>query len=135
VADFLGLQKGGHVEVLQRLERSLPFVLADPAHVHQIFINLGLEMLQMSESGGPIEIETGRLLIGADWRSGNGGGTAEYGMFRLRDLGTRSEPALPGLRTALAEAMVRHNGGQFTVEDLEGARCFRVCFPLWNQEV
>ncbi|HTB34264.1 MAG TPA: response regulator [bacterium] len=132
VADFLGLQRCGGVEVVQKLERGLPFVLADPAHVHQIFINLGMEMLQSGDSDGPIEIETGRLLIGADWRSGQGSRTREYGMLRLRDLGDRSEPALPGIKAALAEALTLHNGGQFTVENLDGARCFRVCFPLWQ---
>jgi CheY-like chemotaxis protein len=126
-ANFLGLQRGGTVEVLLRLEKSLPYVLADPAHVHQVFINLGLELLQAGEGSGPIEIETGRLLIGS------AGAARDYGMFRLRDLGARSEASAPGLKASLAEAMVRHNGGQFTVEDLEGSRCFRVCFPLWKQ--
>ena len=130
--DFLGPQRAQGLEVVRRLERNLPAVAADPVHVHQILINLGLELLQLGGSAGPLEIETGRLLIGSAAGPGDGGKPREHGMIRLRDLGPRPEGGAGGLKLALAEAMVSQNGGQLTVEELEGARCFRVCFPFWR---
>ncbi|HXC63141.1 MAG TPA: hypothetical protein VNZ67_02225, partial [bacterium] len=133
--DFLGPQRAKGLEVIRRLERNLPAVAADPVHVHQILVNLGLELLQMGGSAGPLEIETGQLLIGQVAGPGDAGKTSEYGMLRLRDLGHRTDASAGGLKLALAEALVTQNGGQLTVEELEGARCFRVCFPFWRPQL
>jgi len=130
--DYLGPQRAKGLELIRRLERNLPPVWADPAHVHQILVNLGLEILEMGGSTGPLEIETGRLVIGPVPGPGENGKPLEYGMLRLRDLGQRSESAAGGIKLALAEAMVLQNGGQLTMEELEGARCFRICFPFWR---
>lgn len=126
--DFLAPERAKGLELLLQLERNLPAVAADPAHVQQILVNLGLELLH--GSGGPLEIETGRLLIGPAAGPGAGAQPREHGMLRLRDLGHRPDKSVGGLKLVLAEAMVRQNGGQLTREELEGARCFRVCFPL-----
>jgi signal transduction histidine kinase len=124
----------GDVELVRRLDASLPPVLADPNLLHQAFLNILVNARQAMAAGGRLTVET-RLV------PGNGRPVH----VRIADTGVGIPPDhLPrifqpffttkaqgtGLGLAIAARVVEEHGGRITVESAVGrGTAFTIALP------
>lgn len=137
VADSLALVapecRGARIEIATEAS-PVPPVLADPARLQQVFLNLELNALKAMPSGG-------RLSVRIDASDGHarvsftdtGVGIPADRLARILEPGftTRSDTNGLGLGLAVSDRIIRAHGGELTVESPPGAGAtFRVRLPV-----
>ena len=134
--------KGG-IEVVRSLASNLPDIIADPAQVKQILVNLVVNAIQAMPDGGTLGVSTRAndasvSLIVEDSGTGMSEETLEkvfLPFFTTKDVNEGT-----GLGLAVVHGIVVSHGGSIEIESRpgRGAR-FEVCLPILapeeNQEV
>ncbi len=144
--DLLELESGyEEIEVERLYDPSLPDLLADPARLQQIFLNLARNAMQaMDEKGGRITLSTRMLLehrlVGPAGRPqptievrtcDTGPGVAPDQMQRLTTPFYTTKRKGTGLGLSVARHWVRRHGGRLRISSVEGeGTCVYVDLPL-----
>ena len=95
ITEMLRRSIGEHVELVTSLAGDLWPVLADPAQMEQLMVNLAVNARDAMPDGGTLIIETSNLTVDAD--SVAGGSTAPHGQnvrLRVSDTGTGMSSAV-----------------------------------------
>ena len=124
----------GEIEVIRRLDTSLPAVSADPNLLHQALLNILVNARQAMPNGGRLTIET-RTLTGngrpvqiriAD----TGAGIPEEQLGRIFQPFFTTKAQGTGLGLAIAARVVEEHGGRITVESVVGkGTAFTIALP------
>jgi signal transduction histidine kinase len=125
----------GQIEIVRRLDQSLPFVNVDPNLLHQAFLNILVNARQAMPHGGRLTVET---------RSRPGNGPAIE--IRVTDTGTGIPPDHlrrifqpffttkaqgTGLGLAIAARAVEEHGGRIAVQSAVGrGTTFTIALPV-----
>lgn len=128
---------------------ALPLVLADPAAVREILVNLAANARDAMPGGGRLRIETRRVRLDAEHRDVHGWGIqGEYVCLTVRDTGigmddsTRAKAFEPffttkppgagsGLGLAMVYGLVKQQNGFVSIEsEPGGGTAVRVFFPV-----
>jgi CheY-like chemotaxis protein len=140
---------GADVEVTLALSTQPWQVLADPAQLEQVLVNLVLNSRDAMPSGGRITIQTANVFVGPDE------GSAElppgsYALISFSDNGTGMSPDVQdkvfdpffttkeagtgtGLGLSTVFGIVKQSGGHIEVQSTEGqGTTFRVSFPRFT---
>jgi two-component system nitrogen regulation sensor histidine kinase GlnL len=144
--DLLELERGyEQIEVERLYDPSLPDLLADPARLQQIFLNLARNAMQaMEEKGGKLTLATRMLLehrlVGPDGRPrptievricDTGPGVAPEQMQRLTTPFFTTKRKGTGLGLSVARHWIRRHGGRMRISSVEGeGTCVYVDLPL-----
>jgi two-component system cell cycle sensor histidine kinase/response regulator CckA len=146
---------GTDVQLRLDLARSVPQVLADPAQVEQVLLNLIVNARDAMPSGGTIVVETGQVVLGADAPEIVQAGIAAgpFVLLAVTDDGTGMDPATQarifepffttketgrgtGLGLSTVYGIVRQTGGAITVKSDRGkGASFRVYLPAIAGEI
>jgi two-component system cell cycle sensor histidine kinase/response regulator CckA len=140
------------IDLETELDSNLPFVMADPAQMEQVLLNLGVNARDSMPDGGAIRFET--HLIHLDeafcrkhpWaRKGRyvevmvkdtGQGIAPEIMDRIFDpFFTTKEPGKgTGLGLSIAYSILKNHKGYIMAESQVGrGSCFRICLPVLEE--
>ncbi len=138
---------GEEVRIEIRLADTVPLVLADPAGLHQVIVNLVTNARDAMPGGGVITITTGVTEISAEDSRDAGLPSGRYVVMSVRDDGagmtpevrerifepfftTKEEGRGTGLGLATVFGTVKQAGGHVLVESSPGAgSCFKVLLP------
>ncbi|EYF00804.1 hybrid sensor histidine kinase/response regulator [Chondromyces apiculatus] len=153
--EMLTTAVGKHARVVSALGASLPAVMADPAQLRQILLNLLTNASEAipAEAGGTITLTTGlevldaaaleRLAKGAALTPGTyvrltiadtGSGMAPETAARLFEPFFTTKPTGRGLGLAAVQGLVRSHRGVMSVESALGeGSTFRVWLPACNE--
>jgi signal transduction histidine kinase len=124
----------GRIEVAKDLARGLPTVLADPLHLHQVFLNLLLNAADAMPEGGTITARTRRDAATGSVRvtiadTGTGVDPSVIGKIFLPFFTTKTKGT--GLGLATSKRLVEQHGGRIAVENLPGGGAsFSVVLPV-----
>ena len=131
---MLGRLIGEDVELVTKLARELPPVMADPGQLEQVLVNLAVNARDAMPSGGVLIIETGTTAVGPDQREP---AASEYVTLTVADTGQGIEQRIqqqmfdpffttkpPGKGTGLGLStvlgIVEQSGGHVSVESEPG---------------
>ena len=125
----------GTMEIVRRLDQSLPFVHVDPNLLHQAFLNILVNARQAMPHGGRLTVET----------RGHGGNGPSI-EIRFSDTGTgipsehlrrifqpffTTKAQGTGLGLAIAARVIEEHGGRITVESAVGrGTTFTIALPV-----
>jgi CheY-like chemotaxis protein len=131
---------GEHIEVVTSLRSSPALILADPAQIEQVLVNLALNARDAMPSGGQLRIETTRVRHGCVGItiSDTGHGMTPDVLARLAEplFTTKPKGLGTGLGLAVSYGIVRQNGGHIEVSSEPGSgTTFRLWFPRLESEV
>ncbi len=121
-----------NVEVVTQLDQALPFVLADPNQLSQVFRNLIINSIQAMPEGGRLVVmlETPSPEWVAVSFTDTGMGIPEENMERLCEPLFTTKTKGIGLGLALVKALVEGHGGTIEVEsEAEKGSTFTVMLP------
>ncbi len=127
------LPRGG-IEVIRRLDSSLPPVSADPNLLHQALLNILVNARQAMPHGGRLTIET-RALPGNGRPvqiciTDTGVGIADDQIARIFQPFFTTKAQGTGLGLAIAARVVEEHGGRITVESVVGkGTAFTIALP------
>lgn len=115
----------GNIRINKNLYASLPFVMADPDQMRQVFINLILNAIQAMEQRGELTI-TSCYLMETDYVSiifkDTGCGISEENLKKLfvPFFTTKGDKKGVGLGLAVTHGIIEKHGGKIEVESEEG---------------
>ena len=116
------------------LEEGLPTVMADPAQLYQVLVNLGVNAIQAMPNGGRLTISTrsasDRVCLTV---SDTGTGMTEEVLGRLFTpfFTTKEAGQGTGLGLAVVQGIVMAHGGEIHVDSEPGTgSSFEVCIPI-----
>ncbi|MHB8522011.1 MAG: two-component system sensor histidine kinase NtrB [Limisphaerales bacterium] len=118
--------------VKEKLERSLPLALLDPAQMKQVLVNLAKNAMQAMTKGGTLTLETGQGSEGV-WVSleDTGGGIPQEKMNRIFEPFYTTKEKGTGLGLMIVQRIVGAHGGRVTVRSSLGqGTAFRIWLPL-----
>jgi signal transduction histidine kinase len=124
----------GGIEVIRRLDSSLPPVSADPNLLHQALLNILVNARQAMPQGGRLTIET-RTLPGNGRPvqiciTDTGVGIADDQIARIFQPFFTTKAQGTGLGLAIAARVVEEHGGRITVESVVGkGTAFTIALP------
>lgn len=124
----------GDIEVVRRLDRSLPAISVDPGLLHQALLNILVNARQAMRHGGRLTLET-RLAPGhgrcIEIRiSDTGTGIAPAHLDRIFHPFFTTKAQGTGLGLAIAARIVEQHGGRVTVDSAVGVgTTFAICLP------
>jgi two-component system nitrogen regulation sensor histidine kinase GlnL len=133
--DLLELERDfAEIQVDRVYDPSLPEVLADPARIQQVFLNLARNAMQaMEEKGGRLTLSTGmsleHRLVGPDGRplptievaiEDTGPGIPADDQHRLSTPFFTTKRKGTGLGLSVARHWIRRHGGRLRIESTEG---------------
>jgi len=139
--DFLQYQlRTNNVEVVTRLEPTLPKAMVDPHQVQQVFLNLLNNARQAIEAHQPngcirISTETYGQLIRIVFQD-NGPGISEANLSKVFDpfFTTKEVGKGTGLGLSLCYGIIKEHGGAITVRSRQGeGAAFEIVLPLVEQ--
>ena len=127
----LAVPEGASVEVLAGSGGSLPVLVGDPVHLHQLLTNLVGNALKFTRPGMPAAVEVAVLETPSAWEVrvvDHGPGVPEdqrSAVFRAFDRGAHAArpaggPAGHGLGLATAQRVAARHGGRVVLEDTPG---------------
>jgi two-component system, cell cycle sensor histidine kinase and response regulator CckA len=139
---------GEHVEIVTTLARPLPAVVADPAQIEQVLINLVVNARDAMPSGGTLTIATGESWVDETYVEQHGGARqGRHVVLAVSDTGagmdehvrshlfepfftTKELGSGTGLGLATVDAIVRQSAGHVRVQSALGVgSTFQVFLP------
>ena len=128
---------GEHIELITVLEADLAAVVADPAQMEQVVLNLCANARDAMPAGGRLIIETANENRGGSPSvrlsiSDNGCGMDAVTRARLFEpfFTTHARPGRAGLGLAIVEGIIRQSGGGISVEsDVGRGATITICLP------
>ncbi|HAM59752.1 MAG TPA: hypothetical protein DCQ64_31815 [Candidatus Rokubacteria bacterium] len=124
----------GDIQIVRRLDGSLPAVYVDPSLLHQAFLNILVNARQAMPQGGRLTLETrvppaGELAVEVRI-SDTGGGIAAEHLPRIFQPFFTTKAQGTGLGLAIAARVVEQHGGRITVESSVGkGTTFTIALP------
>ena len=127
------------VQIAQRLDRSLPRILADPHQLREVFWNLIVNAAQAMPHGGTLTVTSGTSADGqrvvlefAD----TGVGISEAGLKRLFTPFYTTKPKGTGLGLAIAYGIIKMHRGNIEVSSREGVgTTFTLTLPINREDL
>jgi signal transduction histidine kinase len=134
LAQSLQFLPRGDIQIVSRLDGSVPEVYVDPSLLHQAFLNILVNARQAMPQGGRLTVETrvapGRTLEVEVRFSDTGGGIAAEHLSRIFQPFFTTKAQGTGLGLAIAARVVEQHGGRITVESLVGrGTTFTIVLP------
>lgn len=122
------------IEVVRRLDRSLPAIHVDPGLLYQAFLNILVNARQAMPRGGRLTIETGAAHVRGRFveiRIGDtGSGIASAHLGRIFQPFFTTKTQGTGLGLPIAARIVEQHGGRITVDSTAGVgTTFAICLP------
>jgi PAS domain S-box-containing protein len=137
------------IEVRTKVDLDTPIVLADPAQLHQVILNLGTNAGHaMGEAGGILEFDLQPIVVSAELAATSPGlKQGEYALLSVSDTGsgidaetlervfepfftTKAPGVGTGLGLAVVHGVMQNHGGAVTVYSERGrGTIFRLYFP------
>jgi len=134
----LARQRGMRIE-LGAAERDVP-ILADPARLQQVFLNLALNAFRAMQPGGVLRVSVcppqkgsraGAEVVFAD----QGAGIRVENLDKIFEPGFTTHPGSPGIGLAVTKKVIEQHGGRIRVESREGqGTTFTLVFPVEGVE-
>lgn len=130
---------GEHIDLRLQLSEGLPDVLADPAQLDQILLNLVINARDAMPDGGTLSIETRTTTAGRTYVvlviSDNGIGMDERTKEQLFEPFFTTKRTGTGLGLATVRGIVEQSGGQISVtsEPGRGSTFMVLCQSSWGR--
>jgi two-component system sensor histidine kinase AtoS len=123
-----------NIEFVKDYEGNLPLILADPAQLQQVFLNLMLNAVETMPDGGTVKVKTFHD-IGIDAVqveiSDTGPGLGEEIIDKIFTPFYTTKPRGTGLGLAICKSLVEQHGGTMRAgNDPEGGARFTVTLPV-----
>jgi signal transduction histidine kinase len=116
-------------------ERDVP-ILADPARLQQVFLNLALNAFRAMQPGGVLRVSVcppqkgsraGAEVVFAD----QGAGIRVENLDKIFEPGFTTHPGSPGIGLAVTKKVIEQHGGRIRVESRQGqGTTFTLVFPV-----
>jgi len=121
------------ITLVKRLASDLPPILADPAQITQVLVNLTVNAMQAMPAGGTLTVTTaktdGRVLLAVE-DTGTGIDPDVLPKIFLPFFTTKDISEGTGLGLAVVHGIVAEHGGTIDVRSSPGqGTCFSVCLP------
>ncbi len=122
-----------NIKVLNKLDKAMPAVLADPGQAEQIFLNIILNAIQSMPEGGELTLKS--AITGKQWLdisiSDTGSGIPEENMNKIFDPLFTTKAKGIGLGLAVLKILVDNHGGKTSVKSKVGkGSTFTVALPI-----
>ena len=134
--------RGQRIEIARNIPPELPVVRADPEGLRTCFLNVAINAIQSTPSGGSltVEAETGRNGAGEPTVSitfrDTGCGIAPADLERIFDPYFSTREAGVGLGLAITQRIVQDHGGEIKVDSAPGkGTTFRIDLPARGPQV
>jgi signal transduction histidine kinase len=122
------------IEIIRRLDPTLPLIVADPSQLHQVLINLMVNAVQAMPDGGRLTIRTGvtgnTVTLGVE---DTGVGISDEALNKIFHpfFTTKDADQGTGLGLSVVDDIVKSHGGEITAEsELGKGTSFTVRFPM-----
>ena len=126
-----------NVEVVKRLDETLPIILADPGQLGQVFTNIILNAIQAMPEGGQLVLKS--AVPSRGWAAvsftDTGAGISEENLEKLFEPLFTTKAKGIGLGLAICRTMVETHGGTIEVQSTEGkGSTFTISLPVGKKE-
>ncbi len=151
---MLGRLLGAQIEIKTRLAPDLQLVKADPNQLNQVLMNLAVNARDAMPRGGVLEMETGNVMLGAEYARTHAGVRAgQHVQLSISDNGIGMDPETqarifepffstkaPGMGTGLGLStvygIIRQSGGHIWVySEPELGTVFKIYFPVSEESL